>query len=137
MIVDDLIPTDLYEPLCEAADRVTEKGRQGEWDNVRIVGKQFPPWSAEDRKQGTWGVQNIMHPDLNEPIFAEWYGSDDMLDVSAALMGVGREAMQFGESFFRRHAARVSLWLLGVLLFSSCERGAGREQGSFSLAVRC
>lgn len=98
MIVDDLIPDNLYEPLCAAADRVTEKGRTGEWQNIRVVGKQFPPWSAEDRKQGCWGVQNIMHPDLHEPVFSQWYGSDDMLDVSAALMEVPRSAMQFGTS---------------------------------------
>lgn len=39
-----------------------------------------------------------MHPDLGEPVFAQWYGSEDMLDVSAALMGVTRAEMQFGKS---------------------------------------
>jgi hypothetical protein len=40
----------------------------------RLVGTQFPPWN-----EGTdvWGVQHMMHPDLNEPVFAEWYGSPD------------------------------------------------------------
>lgn len=44
-----------------------------------------------------WGCQNLMHPDLGEPVFAQWYGSEDMLDVSAALMGVTRDQMQFGK----------------------------------------
>lgn len=38
-----------------------------------------------------------MNPELDESVFAEWYGSDDLLDVSAALMGVTRNDMQFGE----------------------------------------
>lgn len=44
-----------------------------------------------------WGIQNIMHPKMGESIFAQWYGSNDMLDVSAALMECTREAMQFGK----------------------------------------
>lgn len=85
-----------------------------------MVGKQFPPWTeGED----VWGVQNIMHPDLatlaslsqdvledenngagrpressGTEVFKEWYGSEDMLRVSAALMGCSKEDMQFGES---------------------------------------
>jgi hypothetical protein len=68
--------------------------RNREWKDVRMVGKQFPPWVDGD---DVWGVQNIMHPDLHKPVFAQWYGSDDLLDVSAALMGVTRDDMQFGE----------------------------------------
>lgn len=45
VIVDGLIPDELYEPLCKAADAVTDKARSGEWKNVRMVGKQFPPWA--------------------------------------------------------------------------------------------
>lgn len=50
VVVDGLIPDEMYTPLCEAADRATEKGRTGQWDNVRVVGKQFPPWDASDAK---------------------------------------------------------------------------------------
>lgn len=95
VIIDGLIPDELYEPLCTAADEVTAKGRAHEWKDVRMVGKQFPPWVEGD---DVWGVQNIMHPDLHQPVFAKWYGSEDLLDVSAALMGVTRDDMQFGES---------------------------------------
>jgi hypothetical protein len=38
-----------------------------------------------------------MHPDLGEEVFREWYGSAEMLTVSAALMGCGVGDMQFGE----------------------------------------
>ncbi|WOO82109.1 uncharacterized protein LOC62_04G005610 [Vanrija pseudolonga] len=92
VVVDGLIPDELYAPLCEAADEVTDKARAHTWGQVRMVGKQFPPWTEGD---DVWGVQNIMHPELGKPIFAEWYGSDDLLDVSAALMGVERKDMQF------------------------------------------
>lgn len=68
-----------------------------------MVGKQFPPWTEGD---DVWGVQNIMHPELGKPIFAEWYGSDDLLDVSAALMGVERKDMQFG-GYLRKHGDAV------------------------------
>lgn len=104
VVVDGLIPDELYEPLCKAADAVTDKARSGEWKNVRMVGKQFPPWtdgefvpSGDKLTLGddVWGCQNLMHPDLGEPVFAQWYGSEDMLDVSAALMGVTRDEMQF------------------------------------------
>lgn len=92
VVVDGLIPDDLYDPLCTAADAAVDQARAHNWDQIRCVGKQFPPWTVGD---DIWGVQNLMHPDLHQPVFAQWYGSEDMLDVSAALMGVTRDAMQF------------------------------------------
>jgi hypothetical protein len=94
-----LIPPNLLEPLREAADRVTDKSRKGEWTQVRVVGKQFPPWKlGENGDDDVWGVQNLMHPDLGEHVFSEWYGSQGMLEVSAGLMGREVDDMQFGQS---------------------------------------
>ncbi|KAL7411360.1 hypothetical protein BDY24DRAFT_410260 [Mrakia frigida] len=91
VIVDGLIPSELMSELLESADRVTEKGRKGEWKDVRVVGKQFPPFPpGED----IWGIQHLMHPDLESPVFASWYGSEPILDVSAKLLGCRREEMQ-------------------------------------------
>jgi hypothetical protein len=98
VVVPDLIPPQLLDPLSLAADRVTDRARSGGWSQVRVVGKQFPPWVAGD---DVWGVQNLMHPDLGEGVFAEWYGSEGMLEVSAALMGCRVEDMQFGGSTIR------------------------------------
>jgi hypothetical protein len=95
VIVPSLIPDELFEPLRAAADRVTDKARSREWTNVRMVGKQFPPWTEGD---DVWGVQNIMHPKLGEEVFKQWYGSEAMLQVSQALMACQREDMQFGTS---------------------------------------
>jgi hypothetical protein len=101
VIVPSLIPDDLYEPLKQAADRVTDKARSGEWTSVRVVGKQFPPWTEGD---DVWGVQNIMSPDLGEDVFKQWYGSEAMLEVSQALMECERDDMQFGKSPSREQA---------------------------------
>lgn len=95
VVVPHLIPPQLLDPLSLAADRVTDRARSGGWSQVRVVGKQFPPWVAGD---DVWGVQNLMHPDLGEGVFADWYGSEGMLEVSAALMGCRVEDMQFGRS---------------------------------------
>ena len=95
VVVPSLIPDDVYPKLCDAADTVTSRARDGTWDQVRVVGKQFPPWdtAADD----LWGVQNLMHPGLAEPVFRDWYGSEGLLAVSAALMRCRLEDMQFGE----------------------------------------
>jgi len=76
VIVDNLIKTELFGPLREAAERAIEKARAGEWKERRLVGTPFPPWN-----EGTdvWGVQHLLHPDLGEAIFAEWYGSEEMV----------------------------------------------------------
>ncbi|GFZ49812.1 hypothetical protein JCM24511_07215 [Saitozyma sp. JCM 24511] len=105
VVVPHLIPPELLDPLSLAADRVTDRARSGGWSQVRVVGKQFPPWVAGD---DVWGVQNLMHPDLGEGVFAEWYGSEGMLEVSAALMGCRVEDMQFGTSTARYDAISQS-----------------------------
>ncbi|KAL7419443.1 hypothetical protein Q5752_006281 [Cryptotrichosporon argae] len=92
VVVPELIPAADLAELRRAADAVTDRARAFEWRQVRMVGKQFPPWTEGD---DVWGVQNLMHPELAEPVFAKWYGSDDLVDVSAALMGVSPEVMQF------------------------------------------
>ncbi|KAK8853512.1 hypothetical protein IAR55_004219 [Kwoniella newhampshirensis] len=92
VVVPSLIPPDLLTPLRDAADRATDKARRREWKDVRMVGKQFPPWTVGD---DVWGVQNLMHPAMGEKVFAEFYGSEDLLAVSQGLMGCEREAMQF------------------------------------------
>ncbi|OXG84211.1 phytanoyl-CoA dioxygenase family protein [Cryptococcus neoformans var. grubii Br795] len=94
VIVPSLIPDHLFPLLRESADHIVNLSRSGKWDNVRIVGKPFPPWDAKD-KEDIWGVQNVMHPDLGQKVFAEWYGSEEMLEVSRALMGCEQEDMQF------------------------------------------
>ncbi|CEG76955.1 hypothetical protein RMATCC62417_11775 [Rhizopus microsporus] len=91
VIVDNLIPQDMFTKLREACDRVVDKARKGEWKYRRLVGTQFPPWT-----EGTdvWGVQHLLHPDLNEPIFAQWYGSCKLLEAVQQLLNAKHEELQ-------------------------------------------
>lgn len=60
----------------------------------RLVGTQFPPWT-----EGTdvWGVQHLMHPELKEPVFAEWYGSPQLQEAVCQLLGTKPEELQLGK----------------------------------------
>lgn len=63
MVIPSLIPSHLLPSLLAASDTITDLARSRRWSQVRVVGKQFPPWTEGD---DIWGVQNIMHPDLAE-----------------------------------------------------------------------
>jgi hypothetical protein len=43
-----------------------------------------------------WGVQHLMHPDLQEPVFAEWYGSPKLQEAVCQLLGTKSEELQLG-----------------------------------------
>ncbi|KAI8365878.1 hypothetical protein EDC96DRAFT_462802 [Choanephora cucurbitarum] len=91
VIVDNLIPEDMFERLKEACDRVVERARKGDWKYRRLVGTQFPPWT-----EGTdvWGVQHLIHPDLHEPVFAEWYGCTRLLETVQQLTNAKHNELQ-------------------------------------------
>ncbi|CCX29589.1 Similar to Putative nicotinamide N-methyltransferase; acc. no. Q4I2X5 [Pyronema omphalodes CBS 100304] len=84
VILPSLIPPALLSPLREAAARTIAKARL-DWPHVRVVGKQFPPWPTGARDD-VWGVQHIMHPDLQEPVFAEWYGCDELVEAVTTIL---------------------------------------------------
>ncbi|KAK0218720.1 hypothetical protein IW262DRAFT_1448811 [Armillaria fumosa] len=92
VIVPDLVsPPDL--PLLRTAcEDVVERTRSGRWALRRTVGKQFPPYDAENGD--SWGVQMLMHPELGHPIFAEWYTSDSLTGVVKELLGCEEEDLQ-------------------------------------------
>ncbi|KAG9005286.1 hypothetical protein FRB94_000411 [Tulasnella sp. JGI-2019a] len=94
VIVPDLISPIHLQPLKDACDRVIAKTRSGEWTHRRIVGKQFPPFIDMEGEPDSWGVQHLMHPDLAEPVFAEWYGSEGVKNVCQQLMGCKEEDLQ-------------------------------------------
>ncbi|KAI8080276.1 uncharacterized protein B0P05DRAFT_469482 [Gilbertella persicaria] len=91
VIVDNLIPQDMFIRLKEACDRVVNRARKGDWKYRRLVGTQFPPWT-----EGTdvWGVQHMIHPDLKEPVFAEWYGSPKLLEAVQQLLNTKHDDLQ-------------------------------------------
>ncbi|SJL06552.1 related to phytanoyl-CoA dioxygenase family protein [Armillaria ostoyae] len=92
VIVPDLVsPSDLTL-LRTACEDVVERTRSGRWSLRRTVGKQFPPYDADD--DDSWGVQMLMHPELGHPIFAEWYTSDALTSVVKELLGCEEEVLQ-------------------------------------------
>ncbi|KAI0540327.1 phytanoyl-dioxygenase family protein [Xylaria digitata] len=78
--------------LRGAATRTTERARAGNWPDVRIVGKQFPPWPkptpGEPPREGIWGVQGLLNPALGSDagVFAASYFNDRILNVAKALL---------------------------------------------------
>ncbi|CEP12213.1 hypothetical protein [Parasitella parasitica] len=91
VIIDNLIPHELFDNLVEACDRVVDQARRGDWKYRRLVGTQFPPWT-----EGTdvWGVQHLMHPNLKEPVFAEWYGSSQLQSAVCQLLDTKLDELQ-------------------------------------------
>ncbi|KDQ10252.1 hypothetical protein BOTBODRAFT_190580 [Botryobasidium botryosum FD-172 SS1] len=86
VIVPNLIPDPTtLNTLRAACARAIDKTRRGEWTRRRTVGKQFPPYDADN--PDSWGVQHVMHPALGEPAFAEWYASDALLTTAMGLLG--------------------------------------------------
>ena len=95
LIVPGLIPPDLEELVREATERVIAKTRAGEWPHRRTVGKQFPPF--DNSNPDSWGVQHLMHPDLGEPIFAEWYTSGPLIQTICGLLDCDEDNLQMGQ----------------------------------------
>ncbi|KAI8339002.1 hypothetical protein BC941DRAFT_460577 [Chlamydoabsidia padenii] len=92
VIVDNLISEEQLLKLRDACERVINKARSGEWKHCRLVGTQFPPWTKGD---DVWGVQHVLHPELGEPVFMEWYGSDALLNAVCQLLDTKRDGLQF------------------------------------------
>jgi hypothetical protein len=96
VIVTGLIPQEHWDDLDAACERVIQKTRAGTWSHRRTVGKQFPPF--DDDNPDSWGVQHVMHPQLNEPTFGKWYTSEALLVVVKELLGCSDEQLQLGPS---------------------------------------
>lgn len=94
VIVPNLIPDDEFYSLRDAGLRVTSLTRSGQWPHRRTVGKQFPPFNAEN--PDSWGVQHVMHPDLKAPEFARWYASDALVGIAKELLGCRDDDLQMG-----------------------------------------
>ncbi|KAG8967025.1 hypothetical protein FRC03_010872 [Tulasnella sp. 419] len=92
VVVPNLVSPGLHQSLQAACTRVIKKTRDGIWTRRRTVGKQFPPYDSDN--PDSWGVQHVMHPDLNEPEFATWYGSDALLGVVTELLECGEDKLQ-------------------------------------------
>lgn len=94
VVIPGLIPTELDKPLREATERVIARTRSGEWPYRRTVGKQFPPFDNDN--PDSWGVQHLIHPDLGEPVFAEWYTSGPLVQTVCSLLDCDEDKLQMG-----------------------------------------
>ena len=95
VIIPGLV-TDKDRPGLEAAcDRVIARTREGRWPYRRTVGKQFPPF--DETNPDSWGVQHLMHPELGETAFVEWYTSERLVDAVKTLLVCGEERLQMGK----------------------------------------
>ncbi|EUC63021.1 phytanoyl-CoA dioxygenase [Rhizoctonia solani AG-3 Rhs1AP] len=92
VFVPGLVDDSQLSALQDACDRVVAKTRAGEWPHRRIVGKQFPPFDGSE--PDSWGVQHITHPDLHEPIFVRWYGSERVVGAATSLLGCSEDQVQ-------------------------------------------
>ena len=95
VIISSLVPPSLLPSLRAASDRAIARTRSGQWTHRRTVGRQFPPYGHDN--PDSWGVQHVMHPDLNEKAFADWYTSNPLIDAATALLGCREDQLQMGE----------------------------------------
>ena len=105
VIVPELIPAELDTPLREATERAISKTGSGESPHRRTVGTQLPPFNNDS--PDSWGVQYLMHPDLGEPIFSEWYISEAPVRTICKLLDCGEGKLQMGVSETRKPARQV------------------------------
>lgn len=95
--MDGLLDEPWLTKLREASNRILERARAGpndpsRWRYVRAVGKQFPPFPTD--REDIWGVQHLMHPDLQETIFLEWYTSPKLLATVCEIIGAEVDDLQ-------------------------------------------
>ena len=94
VILPSLLSTTAFAELQVAAEHVISRTRQGEWPYRRTVGKQFPPF--DESNPDSWCVQHIMHPELHEPAFANWYTSDFVIGAVSTLLACEEGDLQMG-----------------------------------------
>ncbi|KAJ7467110.1 hypothetical protein FB451DRAFT_405897 [Mycena latifolia] len=92
VIIPGLIPPEDFARLEKGCAHVTSRTRDGAWPHRRTVGKQFPPYG--DSNPDSWGVQHLMHPDLEEPIFSQWYTSTPVINAVQTLLGCEEDELQ-------------------------------------------
>ncbi|KAJ7502386.1 hypothetical protein B0H11DRAFT_1988374 [Mycena galericulata] len=92
VILPGLISPDDVPRLESACDRVIARTREGSWAYRRTVGKQFPPYG--DSNPDSWGVQHVMHPELKETVFSQWYTSTAVVNAVETLLGCREEELQ-------------------------------------------
>jgi hypothetical protein len=90
--IPNLLPQHVLLAMQASCKYTTDRARQGKWPHVRTVPKQYPPWREWQAGDNIWGVQHLLHPDMNtRDTFAEVYFGDPVLDVVKELLGLKKE----------------------------------------------
>lgn len=94
-IIKSVFPTQRLDALRAAATHTACDARTGLWPHTRVVGRQFPPWDpAEALEHGIWGVQHLLHPDLEDsPEFTKVYFSEEILSAARDLLECGDDEL--------------------------------------------
>ncbi|KAJ7933858.1 hypothetical protein B0H13DRAFT_1952286 [Mycena leptocephala] len=92
VIIPGLVSPEDFPRLERACADVISRTRQGSWPHRRTVGKQFPPYDSKN--PDSWGVQHVMHPDLGQPVFSQWYTSTAVINAVQTLMGCEEDQLQ-------------------------------------------
>ncbi|MEC7227790.1 MAG: hypothetical protein VXW00_13030 [Candidatus Latescibacterota bacterium] len=77
VIVDDFVNSEWIPILREAGRRVTEACRPENAYDILDVSKGYVHRTEQDEP---WAIRGIVHPAFNEPSFAQFHGSDEMLN---------------------------------------------------------
>ncbi|MGB1717661.1 MAG: hypothetical protein ACPHO6_05870, partial [Candidatus Latescibacterota bacterium] len=77
VIVDDFVDSEWIPILREAGRRVTEACRPENAYDILDVSKGYVHRTEQDEP---WAIRGIVHPAFNEPSFAQFHGSDEMLN---------------------------------------------------------
>lgn len=94
VIVDDFVDSKWIPILREAGRRITEACRPENAYDVLDVSKGYVHRTEQDEP---WAIRGIVHPAFNEPSFAEFHGSDEMLNfVSGWCDGLQPEDLTLG-----------------------------------------
>lgn len=96
VIVPNLIQPEDWHGLESAAQRAIKRTREGLWPHRRTIGSQFPPYDS--KHPDSWGVQHLMHPDLQESAFVKWYASPRFVGAAKELLVCEENELQMGKS---------------------------------------
>jgi hypothetical protein len=96
VIISDFVDSPWIPKLREAGCRVTEAcAPDVEYDRID-TSRGYVHRTGDDEP---WAIRGIMHPAFEEPVFAEFHGSDDFVGFCSAWCGgIDREDLVMGHS---------------------------------------
>ncbi|KAJ7933861.1 hypothetical protein B0H13DRAFT_1952305 [Mycena leptocephala] len=83
VIIPGLVSPEEFPRLERACADVICRTRQGSWPH-------------RCTNPDSWGVQHVMHPDLDQPVFSQWYTSTAVINAVQTLMGCEEDQLKMG-----------------------------------------